>query len=763
MNRKLTRLFLFLFIPLLFVAGCSGYQSNPVTSDQQVKLTDRANLPLSNDHREKCGEWTAEFNVNENNVIIADIRASEAHFNATPFVPRPQVLINSYNIVTHILDIDVTFTNPTNIDVFDPRLIIFTDNIGHQLLNPDDWTDLYDIAGGLPINPFVAYAREIANRKFGAHESLTEKMLIYMPQDNFTIRFALDVSVGGNCLEPYEISGFEQEALLSQTGSTAHVQVNVFDWQNDVNNVKLYCPAITGGYLLDFTSIDSQLWTSELINETGAGMGEYTGYLVAKSENSSSLTLYDEVTLTVSLIDPMAGWARTWGNNTNYAKALDVVFDKSNNIWVSGYFGGTVDFDPATGVVERTSVGTKNASLCKYDSMGNFLDVIVWGDGAEEIIPHTFEFDTVGNIWIWGIYNGTVDFDPGLSVYELTSSGYSYWSMFLLKLTANGDFIRAESLGGGFECPAKILIDDDNYIYLTGRSNSSVDFDFGPDEHEIWGSFLVKYDSQMNYLWGALIEDGTAKCYDAALGLDNNIYLTGYYKGWAHFNPGPDEILLEAEGADDVFLVRYDRTGQFLDMMHFGGTDYDWGIGVNVDSTGSVYLSGRFADVVDFDPGPGTYELVADSSVNMFLCKYSPNYDFIWAKNWSGTLSGPYVWLQEMDLEISADDSVYVTGTFKNTSDFDTGQGTYFLTSQGVDDFYITKHDPDGTWQWAQSWGADSTDLSYFLASDANNSIYVSGSFDSTVDFNPGPGIEEFSANAYNDAFMMKLKPNGEW
>lgn len=313
MNRY-APVFLIMFL-LMVAAGCSSNGSNPVTptgneSEFTVPLAD---ISGSDTNRSMLGAWIAVFNPDSMNpdswaVEISPDRANAAHMDVTSFIPTPGIVVNSFNPTSKILDVDVTIHNTYPIYGFDVRLIIFTDSAWHRLVNADSWTGLYDKPGGLPINPFKAYAKFEPGREFLGTTQHTENLQIYCPGDNFAISFAVDASYPNNCEEPYEISGFYQETLLETAGSSTDVEISVLDWQSDANAVYLYCPAITGIDLAPFAQTSPDLWGMTLVNNTGAMAGDYVGYILATSSGSGTLALYNEVVITVTkaaAIDPV--------------------------------------------------------------------------------------------------------------------------------------------------------------------------------------------------------------------------------------------------------------------------------------------------------------------------------------------------------------------------------------------------------------------------------------------------------------------------
>jgi len=118
--------------------------------------------------------------------------------------------------------------------------------------------------------------------------------------------------------------------------------------------------------------------------------------------------------------------------------------DASGNVYVTGYFSGTVDFDPSVATFNLTSAGSTDIYIAKYSSAGALL----WaeqmgGSGADEGTAITF--DGSGNFMLAARFNGTVDFDPGAGVANFTSNGNS--DMFFGKYDSNGNFLWGKSIG----------------------------------------------------------------------------------------------------------------------------------------------------------------------------------------------------------------------------------------------------------------------------------------------------------------------------
>ena len=225
------------------------------------------------------GQWVIVFDLKTLKVKSVFQRANEAHVNLTTLLAAPGITINSFNHSTHILDADFNLTNSLETDLFDVRLILYTDDAGHNLLNPDNWTGSYDIPEGDSINPFKAYAKDQSQRIFTKNISLTENIPDLSPGGDDSIIVAIDGCFPDNCTEPYSIDNFTQGELLDYDDTSTPVEITVKDWQNDVSRVSLYCPDISGDIPVLFSRSSGDKWKAELVNLENAQAGNYNAVI----------------------------------------------------------------------------------------------------------------------------------------------------------------------------------------------------------------------------------------------------------------------------------------------------------------------------------------------------------------------------------------------------------------------------------------------------------------------------------------------------
>ncbi len=471
-----------------------------------------------------------------------------------------------------------------------------------------------------------------------------------------------------------------------------------------------------------------------------------------------------------SIVDygDLEGWARTWGS-PDYDLAYTPAIDSAGNIYVLGIFFDTTDFDPGEGEDIHTTNGEYDCYLSKFNADGDHLWAVTWG-GTGIDIGTDLTLDDAGNVIVTGTFAGQVDFDPGPGQEIRTSKGSD--DIFISKFDPDGSLIWVDAFGGkyvdggfGWWAPG-VATDEFGSIYITGGFRDEVDFDPGPGETKLKAVgyadvFLAAYDSSGGFLWARAwgyyqIEYGEDLTVDSM----GYIYVTGLFEGEIDFDPGPNEDKHESAGYLDCFLAKYDTDGNYYWVKTWGGEQIEVPRGVALDSMGGLYITGQFEATVDFDPGPGVDEHTAHGSdpenEEVFILKLDTDGDFHWAATW-GSDYYDIGW----DVAVDIHDDVYVVGYYQFTVDFNPGPGVNEYTSNGDCDIFMSKFSPDGNYLWTRSWGSAEEDIAYGVECNPEGFVYVAGSFEDSFDFNAGPGIDIHTSNGLADAFLMKLLPNG--
>jgi hypothetical protein len=466
------------------------------------------------------------------------------------------------------------------------------------------------------------------------------------------------------------------------------------------------------------------------------------------------------ITFPLAAQDLEFGFAVGMGS-TGVDAGTSVTADASGNVYTTGTFQGTVDFDPGAGTSNLVSTGLNDVFVQKLDSDGDFVWAIRMG-GSGDDLGVSIATDDSGNVYIVGNFDDVVDFDPGPGTANLTSEGGS--DIFVQKLDSDGDFVWANAMGGTSDDTAGALTTDDSgQVFTTGRFNGTVDFDPGTGTTNLTGIFDIfvqKLDTDGDFEWAKGITGPASLNFGFGIAVDSsgNVHTTGQFSGTVDFDPGPATANLTSESglgaSTDIFVQKLDSDGNFVWANAMGGDGDDAGIGIAVDTPGNVFTTGRFSESGDFNPGAATHTLTSSGGNDIFVEKLDSDGNFLWADATGGTSDEGGV-----AIDVDSFGDVYVTGEFQGTVDFDPGLGSENLTSAGINDIFITKLKSDGDFAWAGAMGGTILDVGAGIAVDSALNVFTTGLFQGTADFDPGTGTANLTATAGfgSDIFVSKL------
>ncbi|HYD19870.1 MAG TPA: hypothetical protein VEB40_00235, partial [Flavipsychrobacter sp.] len=359
-----------------------------------------------------------------------------------------------------------------------------------------------------------------------------------------------------------------------------------------------------------------------------------------------------------------------WARQIN-AEGYAIAIDAGQNIYITGKYAGTVDFDPGPGVHNLSSLDAGfDIFVLKLDSAANFIwvrgfegtDYSFWDMGTY-VTP-----DNLGSVYVCGGFKDTVDFDPGLGIHSEVSG--PSMSTFLLKLDTGGNFTSVKQFPSNYLPWTRIQMAFGNIgeMYLSGVNNTNT----------------YKLDSLSNIIWTKSLSGGV---YGMVKNIDGSTYFTGAFQGAFDFDPSSAVYYLSSTGTEaDIFVVKLDSQDNFEWAKKVGGGGYDCGINVNTDANGDVYVTGNFKSTVDFDPGPDSYIMTSFGEEDMFVLKLNKQGGFMSAKQF-GSPRREYT----SNATINSNGELFVVGYFEDTCDFDPGGQVYDIASNGDNDAFVLK------------------------------------------------------------------------
>jgi hypothetical protein len=225
-------------------------------------------------------------------------------------------------------------------------------------------------------------------------------------------------------------------------------------------------------------------------------------------------------------------------------------------------------------------------------------------------------------------------------------------------------WLWARSAGGmGDDRGRSVCTDASGNVYVTGyfysQSISFGSFTLNNANSTNYDLFIVKYDASGIPLW-AQRAGGTSSEYAYGITTDagGNVLLTGSFNS-SSITFG-STVLTNTSANDDIFLVKYDPSGNVLWAKKAGSSSSDIAQSVASDTAGNVVITGSFnsASIVF-----GTDTLTNSGGRDVFVMKYDAFGNELWATSAGGTAD-------DYGYDVSADNNgnIMVGGSFKGLS-----------------------------------------------------------------------------------------------
>ncbi|MBX7158344.1 MAG: hypothetical protein K1X66_08170 [Verrucomicrobiae bacterium] len=356
-------------------------------------------------------------------------------------------------------------------------------------------------------------------------------------------------------------------------------------------------------------------------------------------------------------------WAKQLRGNTkateeggvDYSRPFDLVINSNGNIFITGEFSNSVDFDPSDKefFLETKLFEGSNVFVWALNASGNFLWAKEWGwqgggstnSGVER--GTAVAVDNIGHLYVGGTFGKTIFFEINNGVLALPSAGES--DSFVLKLDAsNGKEIWAKRIGG----PANDLINSievnrAQQVIIAGNFSQTCDFNPGPAFFPLTSAgdvdgFVATLDHNGELVWAKKIGGAKFDQIDA-MALDRkqitepfspeDIVITGTFTENVDFDLGPGEFFMKGLSESTIFYEKMNSSGNLIwaQKLNGGGAIIPQlgrgtrAEGVAIDNLGDVILGGGYDVSADLDPGPGLalFTTPGVAKVHYFCAKYN--------------------------------------------------------------------------------------------------------------------------------------------
>jgi len=445
--------------------------------------------------------------------------------------------------------------------------------------------------------------------------------------------------------------------------------------------------------------------------------------------------------------NPLWSWAESDGGpSSEYANS--VCTDASGNVYVTGTFQGeTMTIGDIT--LYNTAEGSLDIFLAKYDQTGSVIWAINEGGGGADY-AYGISTDPQGNVIVSGYFRSDTFF-IGTAEFDNNSEHPNCVDIFLVKYDSDGNFLWAKSPEGpGCEHAKSVATDSQGNIYMVGYYWQNA-ITFGAqtlnNPNNQQDGFLTKYDSDGNEVWAKRIGGADIDlCEDVFVDIEDNILVTGTFENSAQF--GDNMVVSPNDAAyQEIFAAKFDSDGNNI-----------WAECAEVPFYGN-YASGNgiasdaegnvyITGYFQYSLAFGEDSLSTSGNIGIFLAKYDSSGSPLWGRTSGGTDHN-----YGLDVCVDTEGRVFLAGYF-SSGFVNFGPFPLLNSNTGYNEAFIAAYDSDGNAIWASSMGGQDEDYGMNLAAGLNNEVYLAGYFSSySLDFSDNTIINSGS----HDFYLAKL------
>lgn len=499
-----------------------------------------------------------------------------------------------------------------------------------------------------------------------------------------------------------------------------------------------------------------------------------------QKRRKSGLKQVEQVEERAMLSGLSLGFATGYEADSRSISPLKVAVAGDGDVYSTGRFRQTVDFDPGPGVFELTGMGAPaahvgtnaNAYITRFDSNGRHLkSIAILSEG--NVVPIDFVADMDGNLVVTGSYEQDADFDGSAGDSTLITN---QWRTFVAKYDADLNLVWSRRLGGEGGSYARSLdTDGDGDIYLGGSFHGTVDFDPGTDEQKRTGrhdAFVLALNKdgefkRVHVFYGTDQVNPTYEAFrveDVDADEAGNLAIIGSFQGTIDIDPSEARHELNATGNGlDVFVARFNPAGRMTWAGHIGGRGLEADGAIRIDpATDDLVIAygtrSRRDDtqpaVTDVDPAEGTdFRETPVGGLSSFITRVSASGNYRWTIQLERPVRMNYS-TQYSKIEIDDQSNVYAAGfiltnnVVAGDADFDPLGNGYNVHPADVTKPFLARWNRDGklsSFLTPESGGAVATRVLV----DADRSVYLTMSNVEQADLDPGPGTHVVSGGSY--------------
>jgi len=378
----------------------------------------------------------------------------------------------------------------------------------------------------------------------------------------------------------------------------------------------------------------------------------------------------------------------TYLGGSGREKGLSICVDESGQAFITG-LTASGDFPTTSGAYNTTLQGDGDVFVTKLNSTGNGLVYSTLVGGMYEDQANGISVDSLGQAYVGGITAST-DFPIVAGSYDIGFNGNQ--DAFVFKLNATGGDLNYSTFIGGsaYESANGLALDSRGRAIIVGQTGGSgfpaTTGAYDTTHNGDYDVFVTRLDADGKGLsYSTFVGAGNYEdSFDVVVGPDDRVYVVGVAYGAFPTTTGAYDT--GANGNEDAILFCLDDDGANIDYSTFiGGTGTEFGYGIDLDTSGNVYITG-WTNSGNYPTTSNGYDTTHHTSYEVFLSKLNHNGTALLYSTYFGHLGPEY----GLSVQLDSNDTVYLLGQTQSDS-FPTTTGAYDTTHNDSDDLFLLK------------------------------------------------------------------------
>ena len=455
------------------------------------------------------------------------------------------------------------------------------------------------------------------------------------------------------------------------------------------------------------------------------------------------------------IIDPLLASTFLGGSDLDWGSSI--ALDSNGNVFVTGYTNST-DFPTTAGADDGTfNPGYPNhqafdSFISKFNNTLTSLLASTYFGGSDADEAYRIILDKNDNIFITGRTEST-DLPTTPGAYIESWKG-KYYSGFLSKFSNDLKNLLASTylLGSGMADLSSngIVLDSSSNVLVTGYFSAG-GLPLNPSTNKYTDAFIRKFNNTLTDLLASTHMGGNGDNYGYGIALDSsdNVFITGYTRSTDLFTTSGAYDETFNGGETDAFVAKFNNTlTSLLASTYLGGSDYEKGFGIALDSNDNVFITGR-TESTDLPTTEGAYDETYNGDWDVFVSKFNNNLTKLSASTFLGGSNED----RGFGIAIDTSDNIFIIGG-TGSLDLPTTAGVY---NGGGTDAFVSKFNNSLTSLLASTFlGGNDDEDGNGIALDSNNNVFVVG-LSGSSDFPITTGVYQETLNGSHDAFVVKF------